>query len=62
MKAMLEIINCNDPLMWYSGMIGQRVPFIRVLVSENCYMSREPKGYSNIVKMNDARIVYVEES
>jgi len=43
--------------MWYAEMIGQTVPLLRILPEENCYMSQEPAGYSNIVKFGDAEIV-----
>lgn len=58
MKA-LKIIKCSDSLMWYRKKVGQIVPLVRV--HEDCYMSREPAGYLNIVSLNDAKIVEVYE-
>lgn len=54
MKA-LRIIKCTDSLMWYSDMIGKCVPFLREY--SDYYMSREPAGYSNIVKLEDAEVI-----
>ena len=53
----LLITQCNDPLMWYAGMVGQVVPLMRILTEENCFLSQEPAGYSNIVKLGDAEII-----
>jgi hypothetical protein len=58
MKA-LKIIKCSDSLMWYREKVGQIVPLVRV--HGDCYMSREPAGYLNIVSLNDAEIVEVHE-
>jgi hypothetical protein len=51
----LLITRCSDSLMWYAGMIGQRVPLLRI--EADCYLSREPAGWTNIVKTTDAEIV-----
>ena len=51
------ITNCTDPMMWYASKIGERVPLIRVIASESCYLCREPAGYSNIVKFADGEVV-----
>jgi hypothetical protein len=58
MKALL-ITQCSDRLMWYRNLIGVTVPFLRQY--HDCFMSREPAGYANIVKLNDATIVEVSE-
>ena len=55
-KRELRIIGCSDPLMWYSHKVGKSVPFVREL--EDCFISREPTGYVNIVRKEDAEIVY----
>ena len=52
---MLLIKACSDELMWYRDKVGQYVPYVRVY--EDCYMSREPAGYLNIVKLQDAEVV-----
>lgn len=54
---MLRITNCTDHLMWYSKRVGQLVPYLRT--HEDCYMSLEPAGYKNIVRLEDAEIVEV---
>lgn len=58
---MLKINQCPDPLMWYHGFVGQTVPYLGVWPGEG-YKSREPAGYKNIVKFDDAEIVEVTES
>ena len=52
----IKITGCMDPLMWYVDKIGETVPF--VYEEDNCFMSREPDGYLNIVLKKDAEIVY----
>ena len=47
MKA-LKLIKCSDPMMWYINKVGETVAFVREY--DDCYMSREPAGYLNIVK------------
>lgn len=59
MKALL-ITQCSDSLLWYRNLVGTTVPFLRQY--EDCYMSREPAGYANIVKICDAIIVEEEET
>jgi hypothetical protein len=56
----LKIESCQDSGMWYRGLIGKYVPVIRFL--PDCYISREPEGYSNIVKISDAMIETVDDS
>jgi hypothetical protein len=51
----IKILKCSDRLYWYSSLIGQQVPLLREY--EDCYMSREPDGFANIVKKEDAEIV-----
>ena len=60
MTKMLKIINCSDSMMWYRKKVGQLVPLVEVY--SDCYMSREPAGYKNIVKLEDAEIVEVEDA
>lgn len=55
----LKIIKCNDPLMWYVGMVGQHVPHLGEWRGEG-YKSREPAGYVNIVRFGDAEIVEID--
>ena len=60
MKA-LKIINCSDPLMWYSERVGAIVPF---LGEDNdykgpIYWSRDSGGYKNIIFRKDAELIDV---
>lgn len=54
----LLITGCRDALMWYAPLVGQRVRLLRI--ETDCYMSREPAGYANIVLKQDAEIVPVQ--
>lgn len=58
MKA-LRITKCSDPFMWYAAMIGQIVPLCGVW-PESGYYSREPAGYANVVRFDDAEVVELE--
>lgn len=51
----LRITGCTDRSMWYSSLVGALVPFLRE--EHDCYLSREPAGYVNIVKKADAEVV-----
>lgn len=54
--AQLLIKQCPDPMRWYSGMIGQKVPYLGD-VGWGEYKSREPAGYINFVQHKDAEII-----
>ena len=51
----IKIIKCSDRLLWYNKLVGHTVPFLREY--DDCYMSREPAGYANIVRKEDALII-----
>lgn len=53
----LMIISCSDPHMWYAGLVGQVVALVRE--EPDCYWSREPAGYVNIVRKADAELIEV---
>lgn len=57
----LLIVACSDPMLWYAGMVGQEVPYLGTWPLEGCHKSREPAGFTNIVRMTDARIVIKEK-
>jgi hypothetical protein len=59
MKA-IKINKCSDLRMWYYDHVGKIVPLVRIFEEE--YLTREPSGYSNIVKMYDAELVDVDPS
>ena len=56
----LKIVQCNDGMMWYADKVGELVPYLRTF--DDCYMSREPAGFSNIVKLEDADLVEVDDN
>jgi hypothetical protein len=56
---LLQIKECEDPHMWYADKVGEFVPYVRT--HNDCYMSREPAGYLNIVKLQEAEIVELEK-
>lgn len=55
---MLLIERCRDPLMWYAGLVGQLVDNLG-MYPEGDWKSREPAGFTNIVKAGDSRPVVV---
>jgi hypothetical protein len=56
----LRILKAKDPLMWYAGMEGKTVPYLGKW--PEAYKSREPAGYVNIVRFDDAEIVETEDA
>ena len=56
----LKIIDCSDYQYWYSDMVGKYVPYVREHPNEGIYISREPEGYVNIVKICDAELVELD--
>jgi hypothetical protein len=54
MKKLL-ITGCNDRNMWYSGLVGKQVPFLKE--ESDAYRSLEPAGFVNFVRKADAQIV-----
>lgn len=54
---MLRITKCTDPAMWYAALVGELVPYCGEW--PDGYKSREPAGYSNIVKFEDAELLIV---
>lgn len=50
-KALL-ILRSSDPHFWYNSLVGAYVPLIRE--ESDVYISREPGGYANIVRKEDA--------
>lgn len=61
MKA-LRIIKCSDSMMWYRDMVGDVVTLAKPEYADSdVYWSREPAGYLNIVKKQDAQVIEVPE-
>lgn len=56
---MLKITGCTDPHLWYACRVGQTVPYLGQW--PECYRSREPSGFTNIVHFKDAEVVGVED-
>jgi hypothetical protein len=51
----LLIKKCSDPQLWYAKLVGQTVELLRE--DSEGYWSREPAGYTNIVRRKDARVI-----
>lgn len=51
----LRIIKCSDSMLWYARLVGQVVELVREI--DIGYYSREPAGYLNIVRRDDAEII-----
>lgn len=56
-KKSLRITACSDSSLWYRDLVGQVVPFLRTWPEG--YASREPAGYVNFVRFEDAEVVEV---
>ncbi len=54
----LKIIKCSDPHLWYADRVGEELPLIREY--SDCFMSREPEGYMNVIRKSDAEVVLRE--
>lgn len=48
------ITQCPDRLMWYRQSVGQAAPLLANLPAEDCYLSREHSGLTNIIRHADA--------
>lgn len=57
-KKQLRITRCSDSLMWYANLVGQTVPYLGTWPEG--YRSREPAGYINVVRFQDAEVIDVE--
>ena len=51
----LLIKKCSDSMLWYRDLVGQTVPMIKEV--DEGYLSREPAGYTNIVRREDAEVI-----
>jgi len=61
-KRVLLITGCTDPMLWYSRMVGEEVPYLGKWEADKCFKSREPAGYVNIVHFKDARVIIKEST
>jgi len=60
MTKRLLITGCTDPHMWYSRMVGQLVDYCGEWPGDG-YKSREPAGHSNVVRLQDAEVVELDD-
>lgn len=51
----IYIHKCSDPHLWYAPFVGTTREVVRELVDEKIWLVREPSGYLNIVRFDDAR-------
>jgi hypothetical protein len=51
----IKITNCSDSQMWYAKFIGKE--FTCLKEDAEGYWCREPAGYLNVVKREDAQVV-----
>jgi hypothetical protein len=56
-KKSLRITACSDSSLWYRDLVGQSVPYCGRWPEG--YASREPAGFSNVVRFEDAELVEV---
>jgi hypothetical protein len=55
----IKINSVRDGMYWYRGYEGKLVPYHRT--AKECYLSREPAGYVNIVEFEDGEIIEVPD-
>jgi len=60
MKKMLMITGCSNSSFWYAGKVGAVVDYLGSDRGE--YITREPSGFVNIVKLADAELVDIVPS
>lgn len=51
----IYIHKCSDPQLWYAPFVGTMQTVVRELRDEKIWLVREPSGYLNIVRFEDAR-------
>lgn len=56
---MILITGCSDPLMWYKNEVGNFFALIKEY--DDCFLTREPAGFTNVVRKSDARLVTLDE-
>lgn len=60
MPNAIRITKSRDPNMWYAGKVGEIFPLLGQWPEG--YKSREPAGYVNVVRYEDAEIVQVDHN
>lgn len=56
---MILVTGCSDSLMWYKTEVGSFFALIKEY--EDCYLTREPSGFTNIIRKQDAKLVSLDE-
>lgn len=51
----LKITKCSDSMMWYSGMVGETISYLREIPEG--FLSWEPSGYVNIILKGDVEVI-----
>ena len=51
----IKIIKCSDSQLWYANLVGQCVELL--WEDTDGYWSREPAGYTNLVRREDAQVM-----
>lgn len=61
MNKLIKILKCSDPKKWYSGIVGEVIPYTGTLRTMTGieYRCRETAGYINFVSGEDAVVVHL---
>jgi hypothetical protein len=54
-KKYILITGCCDPMRWYSGLVGRKVPFVRD--TGDGWASIDRGGYVNLVQYEDGVLI-----
>ena len=54
-KPRIKIASCRDGHVWYAKHVGDIFPLLRE--EKDCYITREPSGFANVVFKEDAELV-----
>ncbi|ASN72210.1 hypothetical protein 3S15_24 [uncultured Caudovirales phage] len=58
-RRVLRIDRCSDPLMWYREHVGYLADYRSQ--DADGYWSREPGGYTNVVRPADATVLELDD-
>lgn len=51
----IKIIKCGSPMLWYYRHVGKTFRLLRE--DDEGYWTRQPEGYLNVVRKQDAEII-----
>ena len=51
----IKVLRCSDSMMWYYHHVGETFPLLREYETE--FLTREPSGYTNIIKKMDGILI-----